>query len=304
MSTGYPGAKQNEKESLRLCIRNCALLLKLTNRGEGLGVCLLLLALGAGAPAAAQFSPSLQSNLPQPSDTCSPPCGSTFGERAISWKLLAPNILHDQKPVWLFPGTVAHGRHWKPVAGFLVATAGLVALDPHDALYFRRTNSFAGFNKDFSGGNTALGTALVPLSFYAVGVLRKDSYAQHTSLLAGEAVADVEILATVMKDLDRRLRPIDVPANGNFSDTWFEGHGSVIRGNGSFPSGHTIAAFSIATVFADRYRRHRWVPWVAYGAASLVGFSRLTLQSHFTSDVFAGAALGYVVSHYVVMGSH
>jgi membrane-associated phospholipid phosphatase len=274
------------------------------DRGEGLGVWLLLLSLGAGAPAAAQSSASSPSNLPEPSDSCPSPCAIALGERPVSWKLLVPNIVHDQKPIWLFPETVAHGRHWNPVAGFLFATAGLVALDPHAASFFRGTNSFAGFNKDFSGSNTALGTAIVPLSWCAVGVLRKDPYAQHTSLLAGEAVADVEILTTALKGLTHRLRPSDVPTNGNFSDTWFEGHGSVIRGNGSFPSGHTIAAFSVATVFADRYRRHGWVPWVAYGLASMVGFSRLTLQAHFSSDVFAGAALGYVVSHYVVLGSH
>jgi membrane-associated phospholipid phosphatase len=217
---------------------------------------------------------------------------------------LAPNIVHDQKPIWLFPGSVAHGRHWKQVAGFIVVTAGLVALDPHDAPYFRRTNSFSSFNKTFSGSNTTLGMSIVPLSLYAVGVFRKDSYAQHTSLLAGEAVADAEILTTVLKDLDRRLRPVEVPSKGNFSDTWFEGHGSMIRGNGSFPSGHMVAAISIATVIAERYRRHRWVPWVAYGLAGVVGFSRVTLQSHFPSDVFAGAALGYAISHYVVLGSH
>jgi membrane-associated phospholipid phosphatase len=40
---------------------------------------------------------------------------------------------------------------------------------------------------------------------------------------------------------------------------------------------------------------------VAYGLAGLVGFSRVTLQSHFPSDVFAGAALGYVISHDIVL---
>ena len=224
--------------------------------------------------------------------------------RPVSWKLLGPNILHDQETTWLFPAGVVRGRHWKPAAAFIVATAGLVALDPHDAPYFRRTDGFAGFNRDLSGRNTALGTAIVPLSFYALGLARKDPYAQRTSLLAGEAVADVEILTTVMKDIDRRLRPSEIPPNGDFTHTWFKEPGSVLRGRGSFPSGHTIAAFSIATVFADRYRRHRWVPWVAYGLASAVGFSRVTLQAHFPSDVFAGAALGYAVSHYVVLRSH
>ena len=61
------------------------------------------------------------------------------------------------------------------------------------------------------------------------------------------------------------------------------------------------AAFSIATVFAEHYRRHRWVPFVAYGLASLVGFSRITLQAHFSSDVFAGAVLGGSFSHFVVL---
>jgi len=54
-------------------------------------------------------------------------------------------------------------------------------------------------------------------------------------------------------------------------------------------------------VFAHRYSRHRWVPCVAYGLAGAVGFSRITLQSHFTSDVFAGAVLGHSISHYAVL---
>jgi len=149
-----------------------------------------------------------------------------------------------------------------------------------------------------------VGTAVVPLSFYAISLVRKDAYGQRTSLLAGEAVADGEILATVIKNVTRRLRPADIPPNGDFSESWFRSHGTVTGGRGSFPSGHAIAAFSVATVFADRYREHRWVPWVAYGLAGLVGFSRITLQSHFPSDVFAGATLGYVISHYVVLRNH
>jgi membrane-associated phospholipid phosphatase len=35
--------------------------------------------------------------------------------------------------------------------------------------------------------------------------------------------------------------------------------------------------------------------------AGLVGFSRVPLQSHFPSDVFAGAVLGYTISRYVVL---
>jgi membrane-associated phospholipid phosphatase len=222
-------------------------------------------------------------------------------ERPVSWKLLVPNIVHDQKPIWLFPAKVVKGKELKLVVGLTLATAGLVALDPHDAPYFRRTTSFNGFNNTFSSTNTQLAMEIAPLSFYAVGLARHDRYAQQTSLLAGEAVADADILTLVMKDIDRRLLPIDIPPYGDFAHTWFKSHGPLIRGVGSFPSGHAIAAFSIATVFANRYRQHRWAPWVAYGLAGLVGFSRVTLQAHFPSDVFAGAVLGYAISHYVVL---
>jgi len=90
---------------------------------------------------------------------------------------------------------------------------------------------------------------------------------QQTALLAGEAVADAEIVTTVFKDATKRVRPAGFPADGNLYDSWFESRGSFLRGNGSFPSGHALAAFSVATVIARQYGSHRWIPYVAYGAS-------------------------------------
>jgi len=104
-----------------------------------------------------------------------------------------------------------------------------------------------------------------------------------------------------MKVATRRLRPSDIPPTGNFSDTFFRSHVSPTGINTSFPSGHAAAAFSVAAVFAHRYRQHRWVPWVAYGMASAIGFSRVTTQAHFPSDVFLGAALGYAITKFDVL---
>jgi membrane-associated phospholipid phosphatase len=74
-----------------------------------------------------------------------------------------------------------------------------------------------------------------------------------------------------------------------------------LSAGGGFSSGHTIAAFSIATVVARRYRTRRWVPYFFYGLATLVGFSRLSLSAHFLSDVFVGGALGYSISRFAVL---
>jgi membrane-associated phospholipid phosphatase len=229
----------------------------------------------------------------------SPPLPLT--DRPVSWKLLLPNILSDQKRIWTFPARLAHGQNWIPVAAVLGTTAALVALDPTEASYFHRTSSFRGFNNTFTGNATVVGTIAAPLSLYVVGLARKDTKMKRTALLAGEAVADSEIVTLFLKDTTQRVRPAAVPPRGNYSDTWFESGGSRLRGNGSFPSGHAIAAFSVATVVARRYGSHRWVPYIAYGIAAVVGFSRLSLSSHFSSDVFMGGALGYSISRFAVL---
>lgn len=222
-------------------------------------------------------------------------------DRPVSWKLMVPNILSDQKAVWLFPTKVTKDRNWIPVLSMAGATAGLFALDPYEGRYFHTTSTFQGFNNIFTSNATVLGSIIAPLSFYVAGLARRDTKMQRTALLAGEAVADAEIVTTVLKDIDRRARPATFAPHGNYWDSWFDDKGNGLRGNGSFPSGHAIAAFSIATVVAHRYRTHRWVPYAAYGLAGLVCFSRLSLSAHFTSDVFMGAALGYSISRFAVL---
>jgi membrane-associated phospholipid phosphatase len=246
------------------------------------------------SPAGALLQPTASGQTASAQAPAAPAAG-----RDVSWHQLPGNFLHDQKDLWLFPLQLAHGRHWVPASAIIVVTAGLLAADPHDAPYFRRTANFQGFNRAFSGRATGLEIALVPASFYAVGLARRDSYAQKTALFAGEAVANSLVLYSVMNAASRRLRPSDIAPAGDFSDTFFSSHTRVV--GSSFPSGHTVAAFAVATVFARRYRNHRWVPWVAYGAAGVIGFSRITLQSHFPADVFVAAALGYSISRFDVL---
>ena len=223
--------------------------------------------------------------------------------RPIDWKKVIPAVASDQKRIWTFPLRPARGKHWAPILGIAGITGAMIAADPHEAPYFRQTGTYKGFNTVFSGRATHWGTVIVPVSLYAAGLIRKDSYQQKTALLAGVAAADAAILTVVMKGATSRLRPRDVSAGGDYGDTWFQSKGNNwLRGHGSFPSGHTMAAFSVATVISRRYPQHRrWLPYVAYGLAGVVGFSRVTLSSHFPSEVFAGAALGYSIGRYAVL---
>src|SRR5205823_8558945 len=134
-----------------------------------------------------------------------------------------------------------------------------------------------------------------PASLMIAGYLRHDSYKVGTAVLAGEAYAVTAVVDLAMKAITRRKRPSDVPFGAPFSDTFFSGGKSPFKGS-SFPSGHAAGVFSVATVVATRYHRHRWVPWAVYGFATAVSFSRVTSNAHFPSDVFLGAALGYTIT--------
>jgi len=258
------------------------------------------------------YSPESSLNLPSlpmaaPAPTPTSKFESSAGQatavppqRDVTWRLLIPNILGDQKAMWFsFPHQLGKGHHWIPTITVVGLTAGLVYADQFDMPYFRRTNSFSDFNEAFSKYNTDAMEVVGPAALYLVGLARGDAYAKKTALFAGEAAADSIMFYAVAQEATHRKRPIEIPPNGDFSDTFWEGHKGLL--SNSFPSGHTTEAFAIATVFERRYRRHKWVPWLAYGVAGAIAFSRITLQSHFPSDDFVGAAVGYAVGRYLVL---
>jgi membrane-associated phospholipid phosphatase len=222
-------------------------------------------------------------------------------EREVTWRSLPKDFLHDQKDIWLFPGQLAKGRHWLPTLAIIGGTAGLIVADPHAMPYFQsHARNLDDLNDVFDAPITAAEVIVLPASLLVSGYARHDSYQTGTALLAGEAYADSAIVDLAIKAITRRERPSDIPPGGSFSGTFFNGSKSPFKGS-SFPSGHAAGVFSVATVVAARYHHHRWVPWVMYGFATAVSFSRVTTSAHFPSDVFLGAALGYTITRYEVL---
>jgi membrane-associated phospholipid phosphatase len=247
--------------------------------------------------------PGANPGVPQP-DPANPQANShgtgATSDPDISWKHLPMRVLQDQKELWLFPTQLARGRHGVPTLAIAGVTGALIAADPHIEPHFRNNPAFDETSEIFSTTNTGIVEAGVPAAIYLTGLLRHDSYTQQTAILAGEAYLDSAIPHVVIKLISRRLRPSAVPASHDFRDTFFQSKVGFLGKGSSFPSGHAAAAFSIGTVIARRYGSHKWVPWVAYGVAGLISFSRVPDLAHFPSDVFLGAALGYTITRYDV----
>lgn len=67
----------------------------------------------------------------------------------------------------------------------------------------------------------------------------------------------------------------------------------------SFPSGHTITAFSIALTLIYLFQPRRVWAWtlVLFAWALSVGYSRMYLAEHFFRDVYGGAIIGTVMTY-------
>ncbi|HEY2459738.1 MAG TPA: phosphatase PAP2 family protein [Candidatus Acidoferrum sp.] len=244
--------------------------------------------------AAPYVSAGESSSLPKPQTSAE--------DLDVTWRKLPHRFLEDQKNMWLFPLKLAEGKHWLPTLLIVGGTAGFIVADPHIMPHVRETDSFHTFNRYMSSTVSGAAIAVIPVGFYAISLLRHNTYDQGTGLLTGEAVLDDTILMIVMKAASRRARPSDRPIQGPYNDTFYNSPTNSPFGKGSsFPSGHAMMGFSVATVFAERYKQHRWVPYVAYGLASVISFARVTTGAHFPSDVFIGATLGFAIAKFDVL---
>lgn len=128
----------------------------------------------------------------------------------------------------------------------------------------------------------------------ALGEVRHDAGMTHLGLETTRAVLESSVLTLMVKGMVGRARPsstLDDP------DQYYPGRGFAHNAMASFPSGHTTAAFAAATVLATELgrahpSRRPLLEAAFYGAATLVGLSRVYQNAHWSSDVAAGAALG------------
>ena len=140
-------------------------------------------------------------------------------------------------------------------------------------------------------------------AFYFGGLIFKNDKAKQTGLLSVQALAHAGLIVTIGKFITGRQRPSY--ENGKDKSHWFPASFKQFNGEArskfdAFPSGHTIAAWSVATVIAKQYKDCKIIPILAYTAATGVGLSRITEDTHWMSDIIIGAALGYTIGNFVV----
>lgn len=126
----------------------------------------------------------------------------------------------------------------------------------------------------------------------AIGVASESygasSKLKDTGLVSFEAEGFAIAATSALKLVTGRARP-----ESNQGTTHFRPFTGV---DGSFVSTHASASFAVATVFAERYPG---AGWIAYPLAVLISSARVYTNKHFSSDVVAGALIGYGLGHFI-----
>jgi membrane-associated phospholipid phosphatase len=218
----------------------------------------------------------------------------------------ASGFFKDEAEMWTAPFHL----DWQGFLAFgtvLAATGVLVANDEGIYENFKTFQSRNPWVDTVSPAATLLGDWGIDCGiagiFFLTGVLAKDRKARDTGLMAWETLLHTGLLVQVVKHLAGRQRPAVEQGQdywsgpSGFFKRYSEGYFSRYD---SFFSGHTVSAWGLATVIAENYRDHGWIPPLCYGLATLTGLSRVTEDAHWLSDVFLGAVLGYAIGRMVV----
>jgi FlaA1/EpsC-like NDP-sugar epimerase len=163
----------------------------------------------------------------------------------------AQDFFSDQKAIWTSPFHLhTQDKNWLVPLG--VGTLGLVAADQDIMRHFGNTPMAHSSSLSNYGLAAMVGSAA---TLYLRGTITHDDHSRETGFLAGEAAVNSVILGESMKLVFQRARPNAANA-GNFG-----------AGGTSFPSEHSLLAWSIASVIAHEYPGPL-TKLLAYGAAS------------------------------------
>jgi membrane-associated phospholipid phosphatase len=262
-------------------------------RASALAVVLLLAAAVGAFPGTAsrEDPPAGKSSRPAP-PASDPPTLKQAGRE----------FLGDTGRIWSSPARI-RDKAVLPIIGVAAAATFLIAADEpiRDGVQrFAARHAWVGDVSPVVTQAGGLAGFAAAGAFFGAGLVFKDERARDTGYLAASAILQSFVIDAFLKRMAGRQRPF--VADGE--DHW-AGPAALFKSGGggrytSFPSGHSAAAFSLATVVAMEYRHLKWVPVVAYTLAGGVGLSRMTLDKHWASDVFIGAVVGHCVARFVV----
>jgi membrane-associated phospholipid phosphatase len=189
-------------------------------------------------------------------------------------------------------------------------TISLAVLDEPIARWFRQASvqGDSGRHGLVSSVTTVneIPLTLGALTVYGVGRVTRQPTVSDVGLHLSESLLATGVIAEVLRIALGRARPRASPDD---AFVFRPGRGATQFEYRAFPSMHATVAFATAGALAEemklrRARSRRWLTPVLYAAAAIPGFTRLYLDQHWASDIFAGSVFGEVLGRRIVRYGH
>lgn len=253
--------------------------------------CVLLWVLLAGAPRAA--ASGQQTTLPS--------------ERlADSTALLSAAPLAASQP----QKTFFTGRDLVATGVVAGVTVGIMQFDKKIA-HWTQTPSVQGSSSRRNAVKSLTKINETPLAIaaivtYGAGRLTRSQTTADVGLHWTEALIMTDVISEAIRGPVGRTRPRVTPDDPFKFQFW---RGFTNFDNRAFPSLHSAVGFATAAALLDEIReRNPSATWYAapllYGFAIIPGATRMYLNQHWASDVFAGAFIGQLIGSRVVHYAH
>lgn len=228
---------------------------------------------------------------------------NVYGETMKPKKSSAPDIFHN------FGGNLAGSVTYNYGLNFIGATVGTWIIIETGLDWKWRNVAFDNRWME-NAGNIAMPLGnivpiVTPLILYFYG----KSAENERAVTAAEALTQTFIMTSAVQTplkmitgrrepgLDDRGSIFDehlherISGEDDFSNEWDWFNMDHVKG---WPSGHTANAFAAAATLSEIYHDNNWVKFGAYAYATFIGFGTTT-NSHWLSETFSGALIGYAI---------
>ena len=233
-------------------------------------------------------------DAPRPQSTNAAAAGLN-DQDAVTLRQTPVNILKDQAAIWTSPARIRE-HNLAFLVPLVLATTVTITTDRQVMSSARLDDASLNSHAETASNGLLGGFVAAPVLIYGLGHIRHDDHATESGILGGEAMVDSLVVDEVMKAVTMRQRPTLNGAKGKFFQT-------SVGLDSSFPSTHSMIAWSSAAVIASEYNGPM-TKIATYGLATGLSLTRVLAKQHFPSDVLVGSAVGWLVGRYVVRKHH
>ena len=197
-----------------------------------------------------------------------------------------PFVQHE-RAIWTSPLRLKkHDARW--LVPFALTTGALIASDASIAGALPDTPRQIDTGQALSRIGASYTVAGLAGGMYLAGRFAGNTRARETGRIGAEALVHSLIVTHALKFATGRQRPEEGDGRGDF-----------FKRRVSFPSGHAMAAWSLAAVVAHEYRDRKAVRYGAFAAALATSAGRMMARKHFASDCLVGGVLGYSIGAFL-----